>query len=98
MQSWNWSARKAKQKDRTMTFTKLDENNNGVSEFSYGNAKGVIVSRGGDKHVIIRLGNAEINAFCEDADDILNVFAELLIQDTRWAYDSMDDDIDKEPF
>lgn len=70
-----------------MSFTKLDENKNGRSEFSYGNVTGVIVSRGGDKHIQVKLGNAEINAFVEDADDILNVFAELLIQDSRWEYD-----------
>jgi hypothetical protein len=70
-----------------MSFTELDENKNGVSKFAYGDASGFIVCRGGDKHIQIRIGKAEINAFVEDADALLNVFAELLIQDARWEYD-----------
>lgn len=80
-----------------MSFTKLDENKNGTSKFAYGEASGFIVSREGAKHIQIRLGNAEINAFVEDADDILNVFAELLIQDARWSYDmSLDGNANEE--
>lgn len=82
-----------------MGFTKLDENKNGTSEFSYGNVTGIIATHNGDKHVTIRIGNAEINAFCEDADNLLDVIMEIVIQDSRWSYDaSLDANANKEPF
>jgi len=68
-----------------MSFTNLDENHKGKSVFMYGGVMGEITRDGNDTHIRIAFGASEMNFVCEDADEFLNVAAELLMQDSRWA-------------
>lgn len=78
-----------------MAFTKLDENMNGKSVFMYEGIMGEITRNGDDTHIRIAFGASEMNFMCEDAGAFLDVCSELLLQDSKWHQQIMEE---KEPF